>query len=191
MRKIFLICFVCFLMLLFVVPLYAQQTFISPGDFSTKFWKEKYLGGGDGQPGNVLMAAGEGFDFQNAVLNHVAIPQQPIPVVNPCGLGGPLNATGYYLTTYTGGRLTLNPSGPWRDNIIVNDITAINLSGLDEGSKKFFILSFSGTSTSGVPIDVTVTWCEANDNNYVVQGTKNKPVFQQGTVFNASIDIYR
>jgi hypothetical protein len=72
MRKIVLIGFICLLMLLFGVPSYAQtQNFSSPGDFATKFWKEKYLGGNDGQLGNVLMAVGEGFDFQNGVLEKV------------------------------------------------------------------------------------------------------------------------
>jgi hypothetical protein len=101
--------------------------------------------------------------------------------------GGP-PANLYFTTTYTGGRLTLNPSGPWRDNIIVRDIGATNLSGWDDAGKRVFILSLQGMSTSGVPVDVTTTWCETN-NNYERQVTKNKPVFQQGTGFTATITI--
>ncbi len=41
------------------------------GYFKTKFWKEKFFGGGPGQPGNVLMALGQGFILQNAVLDNV------------------------------------------------------------------------------------------------------------------------
>jgi hypothetical protein len=187
MRKKVSIGFVCLIVLLFGVTLYAAE-YNSPGDFATKFWKEKYLGGNDGQLGNVLMAVGEGFDFQNAVLTGVVY--SPALIAAPCGDGGPPVATVYYITTYSGGRLTLNPSGPWRDNIIVRDISATNLSGLDSAGKRFFVLSFSGTSASGVFVDVTATWCEANDINYERQVTKNgKPVFQQGTGFNATIEI--
>jgi hypothetical protein len=182
MRKIAFTGFVCFLLLLFGVSAYAQ-TYSSPGNFKTKFWMEKYFGGGDGKAGNVLMAVGEGFDFQNAVLESVSGPFL-FTGTGPCG-GTNL---GVYHTNYTGGRLTLNPSGPWRDNIIVRDIPALNISGLDNG-KRFFILSFLGTSESGVDVDVTATWCET-DNNYERQVTKNgKPVFQKGSDLNADITI--
>ena len=180
MRKIALIGFVCIFLLLFGIAAQAAEYSTANGDFATKFWKEKYLGGGDGTPGNVLMAVGEGFSFQNAVLQSVS---GPIAILSPCG-----GSAGAFVTTYTGGDLTLNPSGPWDDNIKIRDVTATNMSGMDNG-KRFFILSFSGTSDSGVFVDVTATFCEGADN-YKRQETKNgKPVFQEGYDFDAEIDI--
>ena len=182
MQKLTLTGFVCLLLLLFGVSANAQDTYTSPGDFATKFWKEKYLGGGDGKPGNVLMAVGEGFVFQNAVLESV---EGPVTVTSPCGGDFP-----GYRTTYAGGRLTLNPSGPWAENITVRDIAATNLSGVNATGERFFTLSFSGESKDGNLVDVTVTWCEDEDN-YKRQVTKknNKPVYQQGTGFEAEITI--
>lgn len=158
----------------------AQPYSSADGDFFTKFWKEKYLGGDDGHPGNILMAVGEGFIFQNAVLDSVVIGG----VESPCG-GGFLPA---YVTTYEGGKLTLNKKGPWADAIKVSGITATNFSGYDAGMK-FFVLEFAGMSANDVVVDVTATWCETGDN-YVRQETKKgKPVFQLGFGFDAVIDI--
>ena len=182
MRKIAFIGFVCISLLLFGVSVHADTFSFSTeeGDFTTKFWKEKYLGGGDGTPGNVLMAVGEGFSFQNAVLESFFTAS----VKSPCG-GGTLPV---YVTTYVGGRLTLNPSGPWDDNIIVRDITATNLSGFDNG-KRFFILWFLGTSESGVDVEVTATFCEDTDNYKRQVTKKGEPVYQMGYNFDAIIEI--
>ena len=84
MSKIKLICFVCISLLFFGTSVQANLR-SSQNDFTTKFRKEKFLGGGPGQQANVLMAVGQGFFFQNAVLESVA------PTSNPDG----------YMTIYT------------------------------------------------------------------------------------------
>lgn len=182
MKKIASVLFVLCIVLSFSSFVYAETYSTSDGDFTTNFWKEKYLGGDDGKPGNVLMAIGEGFIFQNAVLE--SVDNELGSADSPCG-GGILPV---FVTTYTGGELTLNPSGPWGDNIKIRDITATNLNGLDEG-KRFFILSFSGTSESGVFVDVTAYFCEDDDNYERQETRKGKPVFQKGYNFDAVIEI--
>jgi len=84
MSKIKLICFVCISLLFFGTSVQANLR-SSQNDFTTKFRKEKFIGGGPGQQANVLMAVGQGFFFQNAVLESVA------PTGNPDG----------YMTIYT------------------------------------------------------------------------------------------
>ena len=83
--------------------------------FEAKFWKEMFKGGGPGQPGNTLMAVGEGFIFKRAVLESVGDPTE----------------SGYPdATTYVGGVLTLNSSGPWLNKGKLRDtaVRAINNS---------------------------------------------------------------
>jgi len=78
MSKIKLICFVCISLLFFCTSVQANLR-SSQNDFTTKFRKEKFIGGGPGQQANVLMAVGQGFFFQNTVLESVA------PTSNPDG----------------------------------------------------------------------------------------------------------
>ena len=78
MSKIKLVCFVCISLLFFGTSVQANLR-SSQNDFTTKFRKEKFIGGGPGQQANVLMAVGQGFFFQNAVLGSVA------PTSNPDG----------------------------------------------------------------------------------------------------------
>ena len=84
MSKIKLICFICISLLFFGTSVQANLR-SSQNDFTTKFRKEKFIGGGPGQQANVLMAVGQGFFFQNTVLESVA------PTSNPDG----------YMTIYT------------------------------------------------------------------------------------------
>ena len=84
MSKIKLICFVCISLLFFGTSVQANLR-SSQNDFTTKFRKEKFIGGGPGQQTNVLIAVGQGFFFQNTVLESVA------PTSNPDG----------YMTIYT------------------------------------------------------------------------------------------
>ena len=84
MSKIKLICFVCISLLFFGTSVHANLR-STQNDFTTKFRKEKFIGGGPGQQANVLMAVGQGFFFQNAALESVA------PTSNPDG----------YMTIYT------------------------------------------------------------------------------------------
>ena len=66
MSKIKLICFVCISLLFFGASVQANLRG-SQNDFTTKFRKEKFIGGGPGQPANVLMAVGQGFNFDAEV----------------------------------------------------------------------------------------------------------------------------
>ena len=66
MSKIKLICFVCILLLFFGTLVQANLRG-SQNDFTTKFRKEKLMGGGPGQQVNVLMAIGQGFNFDAEV----------------------------------------------------------------------------------------------------------------------------
>jgi hypothetical protein len=84
MSKIKLVCFVCISLLFFGTSVQANLR-SSQNDFTTKFRKEKFIGGGPGQQANVLMAVGQGFFFQNAVLESVT------PTSSPDG----------YMTIYT------------------------------------------------------------------------------------------
>ena len=76
MSKIKLICFVCISLLFFGTSLQANLR-SSQNDFTTKFRKEKFIGGGPGQQANVLIAVGQGFFFQNTVLESVAPTSNP------------------------------------------------------------------------------------------------------------------
>ncbi|MGB2908521.1 MAG: hypothetical protein WBB73_15565, partial [Candidatus Aminicenantaceae bacterium] len=88
------------------------------GDFEAKFWKEMFKGGGPGKPGNTLMAVGQGFIFKRAVLDSVDFFSEP----------------GYeHATTYVGGVLILNSSGPWlnKGKLMDTGIMALNNSIFD------------------------------------------------------------
>jgi len=76
MSKIKLLCFV-FISLLFFCTSVQANLRSSQNDFTTKFRKEKFIGGGPGQQANVLMAIGQGFFFQNTVLESVALTSNP------------------------------------------------------------------------------------------------------------------
>ena len=78
MSKIKLVYFVCVSLLFFGTSVQANLR-SSQNDFTTKVRKEKFIGGGSGQQDNVLMAVGQGFFFQDAVIESVA------PTSNPDG----------------------------------------------------------------------------------------------------------
>lgn len=101
-------------------------------DFEGKFWKEMFKGGGPGQPGNTLMATGEGFIFKRAVLEGVGVSTDPLY---------------QYATTYVGGELILNSSGPWLNKGKLKDtaILALNDSKFDAATGHLeFHLVFGG-----------------------------------------------
>ncbi|MBW1895727.1 MAG: hypothetical protein JRI47_01585, partial [Deltaproteobacteria bacterium] len=135
MKKIGLLSLVFVLVLSFGISARAEDYSTANGDFTTKFWKEKFIGGGPGAPGNILMAIGQGFVFQNAVLEKAE------------SLFNADNNVIGYTTTYTGGRLTLNSQGPWLDKkkYQATDIDAINVSSRDDEGNLFFTLSFVRT----------------------------------------------
>jgi hypothetical protein len=169
-----------------------EETFVpdwyascNEGLFFTKFWKEKFWGGGPGKPGNVLMAIGEGFVFQNAVLKNVVG-----PVVRPwcTALGG----VARYMTTYEGGMLTLNSSGPWlkKGSLKAENVTAYNYSCHDaNGSllsfKLFMYPEFDKTDYS---FEIAAFF-DVGSENYEVKVDDDGVVFQRGYDFDALIDI--
>ena len=84
MSKIKLICFISISLLFFGTSVQANLR-SSQNDFTTKFRKEKFIGGGPEQQAKVLMAVGQGFFFQNTIIESLA------PTINPDG----------YMTIYT------------------------------------------------------------------------------------------
>jgi hypothetical protein len=154
--------------------------------FFTKFWKEKFFGGGPGEPGNTLMAIGKGFVFQNAVLVEGPSPVDGLP--DWCqGLGGVVA----YETPYEGGMLTLNPSGPWRKNFKAKDVTATNTSCHDaNGNLLGFRLAMDGAFDRPpycFSIDASFN---VTPDNYKVKRDSDRVVFQIGYDFDALIDIH-
>jgi hypothetical protein len=137
----------------------------------TKFWMEKFQGGGPGQEGNVLMAVGQGFTFQHATLDHVE-----------------KNSDDNFTTTYIGGELTLNSAGPWAKKmkgkkpfrtLKASDITATNVSTFHSptGTLKFTI-TFGGDFDNA-----DFSYCARATYEGVPQikfDDDGKPVFQRG-----------
>ncbi|MFA9454817.1 MAG: hypothetical protein ACERK6_12980, partial [Candidatus Aminicenantaceae bacterium] len=144
-------------------------------DFNTKFWKEKFKGGGPGQPGNVLKAIGDGFVFKHAKINEDGAQE----------IEGEDNV---YMTTYTGGKLTLNSSGPWlnKGQLKARDIEAVNLSTWDEFGLHFE-LRFEGMfQDTGIYFKV-LAWYDGMPE---MKGWGNTSYeFQRGTDFHAKIII--
>jgi hypothetical protein len=154
--------------------------------FFTNFWKEKFFGGAPGQPGNVLMAIGEGFVFQNAVLKEVVG-----PITRPwcTDLGG----VARYQTTYEGGMLTLNSSGPWleKGSLKAKNVTATNFSCHDVyGNLLGFRLVMSGKFETTEYYFNIVAFFDVNPDNYEVKNDDNGVVFQRGYDFDARIIIH-
>jgi len=179
-KKVTLASLVFVLGLSFGLTVQADDYSTANGDFTTKFWKEKFIGGGPGQPGNVLMAIGQGFVFQNAVLEKVE------PLVNVDG-----NVIGY-ATMYTGGRLTLNSRGPWLDKkkYQITDILATNVSSRDDDGNLLFTLNFVGTDEkAGVSLVVTVDFHADAENYEIKYDEDGTPDFHRGFDFDAAIEI--
>ncbi len=143
-------------------------------DFNTKFWKEMFKGGGPGQAGNVLKALGDGFIFKQAEI--------PEGGVVPDGMGG-------YTTTYVGGVLVLNSSGPWlnKGKLKAVDLTAVNQSTYDPVTMTLdFVLTISGRFMSGEYFKIAAWW----DGVPEMRGDRGgQPVFQRGHDFDVRIVI--
>jgi len=148
------------------------------GDFYTKFWKEMFKGGGPGQPGNVLMALGEGYIFNQAKL--VTVEASDI--------------AGYtYKSTYTSGMMTLNPSGPWCDSgtLKAKNITAVKYSSQNPvltGILKFY-LKFEGNFDNAPGYHFVVeAWYEGQPEVKYDELT-GQPCFQRGMDYEVTITI--
>ena len=151
---------------------YGTYSTCDPPDFNTKFWKEMFKGGGPGQPGNILKAIGDGFVFKHAKINE----DGAIPVGDT------------YVTTYVGGKLTLNSSGPWlnKGQLRAREIEAVNISTWDEFGLHFE-LRFEGMfENTGVYFKV-LAWYDGQPE---MKGWGNTSYeFQRGSDFHAKIII--
>ncbi len=153
------------------------------GDFGIKFWKEMFKGGGPGQPGNTLQALGQGFIFDQAVLQNVTFSAETGP-----------NGEPIYITTYTGGKLTLNSKGPWLDSGILKakNITATNESYVDAITNELvFEITFSGDFVKAPGVSGAVSFMVTASYRGIpeVKYNSTRPVFQRGTDFEVIIDI--
>ncbi len=154
------------------------------GDFYTKFWKEIFKGGGPGQPGNTLQALGEGYIFNQARL---------VTVEAGAFLVGtdPFNYA--YKSTYTGGKLTLNPSGPWCDAgaLKARNVTAVNYSSQDPpltGILKFhLVIEGDFFNAPGYHFVIDATYEGQPEVKY--DETTGLPVFQRGMDYEVTITI--
>jgi hypothetical protein len=162
---------------------------VTPADFTTKFWEEKFFGGGPGAEGNVLMAIGQGFVFQNAVLT-VAPVQLKEPLPSWC------DGVAVYETIYENGRLTLNPSGPWlkKGTLRDRDVKATNISchGSD-GALLGFTLTIKDESFeefAELPYFVEASFTtDQDDSNYKIFVDEDGITVQKGYNFDATIVI--
>lgn len=156
---------------------YGEWTTCEP-DFLTKFWKEMFKGGGPGQPGNTLMAVGDGFIFKKAVLDSVALSSDPAWV---------------YETIYEHGELILNSSGPWlnRGKLKDKDVTVTNYTFVDGTGFLKFQLEFCGEfdNTTGLYYKVVAWWEGIPEARGKRKGDSLIPVFQRGHDFGATILI--
>ena len=152
------------------------------GYFYTKFWKELFKGGGPGQPGNVLMALGEGYIFNQAKL-----------VTVEYGTYVEGDDTFTYKSTYTGGMMTLIPSGPWCDSgtLKAKNITAVNYSSQNPpltGILKFH-LTFEGDFINAPGYHFVVdAWYEGQPEVKYDELT-GQPCFQRGMDYDVTITI--
>ena len=138
---------------------------------TAKFWKEKFVGGRPGAVGNVLMAVGDGFVFQNAVLTNVAGPYGASD--SDCS-----GCIAKYVTTYSNGQLTINPNGPCgKFKGIIPAATNISYHDQD-GNLMKFVLSIPEKG-------VTATWINYG-NNYKMQTDEyGAYVYQMGSEFDS------
>jgi hypothetical protein len=156
------------------------------GDFYTKFWKESFKGGGPGQPGNVLMALGEGYIFNQAKL--VTVEGGGFTVV---GTDDPF--TYAFKSTYTGGMMTLIPSGPWCDSgtLKAKNITAVNYSFQEPvltGILKFH-LTFEGDFVNAPGYHFVVDARYEGQPEVKYDATTGLPCFQRGMDYDVTITI--
>jgi len=145
------------------------------GDFDVHFWKEMFKGGGPGQPGNTLMANGEGYLFKQAELLETYFDE----------------TLGRWITTYVDGALDLNSRGPWLDRGVLKatGITATNSSVFDpETGELDFILTFSGEfdNKPGVYFEAEATYNGIPEIKYDPYGN---PDFQRGFDYIVTITI--
>ncbi len=165
MKKIGFVFIAIMLAFIFSASAYAAD------NATAKFWKEKFLAGRPGAVGNVLMAVGDGFVFQNAVLTNV---QGPWVANDLDCLGCKIK----YITTYSNGLLTINPNGQCgKFKGIIPAATNISLHDQD-GNLMKFVLSIPEKG-------VIATWINYG-NNYKMQTDEYGAfVYQMGSEFDS------
>jgi len=167
-------------------PKVVYGTYSSLEDFAVYFWMEKFEGGGPGQKGNELFAAGQGFIFKDATLAEVSC---TFPT-------GQIVCT----TTYIGGELLLNSDGPWikkekeehkQGGLRATDITASNHSFLNQSTGYLqFTLKFSGSFDNNDAACYSVT-AKYADNPTLIPDASN-PILQKDDLFTeVTIDIQK
>jgi hypothetical protein len=169
-------------------PKVVYGTYSSLEDFTVNFWMEKFEGGGPGQEGNVLFAAGQGFIFKDATLAEVSSCSTSQEGIVEC------------YTTYIGGELLLNSDGPWikkekeehkQGGLRATDITAINTSTLNTSTGELnFTLTFSGSFDNNDAACYSVT-AEYLGNPILIPDASN-PILQKDDHFTeVIIDIQK
>ena len=147
-------------------------------DFYSSFWKEKYAGGAVASPGNMFMAAGQGFLLKQAVLNEV------LPAESGSG-----NCTRDWETRYEGGVLVLTSRGPWlnKGTLKATDLTVSRCSySVDEDGLLDFKITFSGKfDTAAFNFDVIANYSDIPAITYFA----GSPVFQRGSYLDMVITI--
>ena len=160
-------------------------------DFAVDGWSETLYGGGEGQPGNEIEAASEGFyDFSGATLRRVT------PVTPPQG------AAAKYRTIYKGGTLVLlnDMDAPWYNAVdealgvteyVASKIRAKVVSTKFDDGKMFFVLTFTATFDDYPCFAATVT-ARSKKQKPLVTGTgdlDSDPYVISGDLKWATIEI--
>jgi hypothetical protein len=144
------------------------------GDFQTKFWKEMFKGGAPGQPGNTLMATGQGFIFKKAKIDE----------------NGAIPDGDAYLTTYIGGELILNSSGPWlnKKKLKATKLIANNRSTMNQttGVLNFEMTILGKFDKEDVYFGILV---EYEGEPQLKVDEYGAPVFQRGYDYDVTIEI--
>jgi hypothetical protein len=154
----------------FYLPANAEDTY----DINVKFWKEKFVGAnGPGHLGNILMAVGEGWVFQNARLTEVGLSEGDNGVCES-------KCSDYrYYSIYEGGQLTLTKKGDWDENYKDSSITACNCSTFNNETQFLtYELTFAGDFKDGTPYTVTVNY--SGYPRIQVDDETEDPIYQKG-----------
>ncbi len=184
MKRIGLFSLVLLTGLLFSITAQAGPVVV-PGTYSTmnnsfavKFWKEKFMGGGPGQPGNILMAVGQGFVFQHGILE-TAVPS---------------DIQGWdWKSTYTGGMLTLNSSGPWlkKGNLQAKNLVAANYSHIDEDGNLHFQLAMTGSfEKTNYSFEIQASFSGTPDTYEIKYDEYGNFEYQAGIDYDVVMRIY-
>lgn len=120
------------------------------GDFDAGTWQELFLGGGEGQPGNVISGLGCEWSLEGATLaTHEWLLNTP--------------TLHEHLTRYVDGRLTLDAAGPWGVPYAADvTLSVLTTKTFDEAGVltgiSWYMRSWGLTDGSGKPIQMWATY---------------------------------